>query len=129
MGIGSYGDDFLQDSVRVNMQLQTPNVLLNYEPKVNPTTGSIGNGYVSIDFNYVDPGSWYGPYCDYNSNETMQCSMVILRVSKDSDTLGYDSSITARFEKYQNWSFPWVDEYYTIPLSKDIKVKNLLEIV
>lgn len=42
---------------------------------------------------------------------------------------GYDSSITARFEKYQNWPFPWVDEYYTIPLSKDIKVKNLLEIV
>lgn len=47
MGIGSYGDDFLQDSVRVKLQLQTPNVLLNYEPKVNPTTGSIGVGVTS----------------------------------------------------------------------------------
>jgi hypothetical protein len=94
------------------------NVSFTYQKTVNSpkilSKGSISEGLVDISFEYVEPGSWYGDFCDYNSGETFQCSLVVLESSKLNNEFGYLSSVTGRFQKYENWPFPWVDEYYTL---------------
>ena len=111
------------------------NASFNYEystnvesPKIR-SVGNIGESVVDIIFEYVDPGSWYGPFCEYNSSETYQCSFVVLEASKSDSSLQYASSVTGRFQKYQNWPFPWVDEYYTINMDTTYKVKDLLQVI
>lgn len=82
---------------------------------------------VDIEFAYVDPGSWYGDFCEYNSGETNQCACVVLEISKDLPGFSYNSSVTGRFQKYQNWPFPWVDEYYTINMDNNYQMSALLD--
>lgn len=84
---------------------------------------------VDIDFEYVDPGSWYGDFCEYNSGETKQCSLVVLEVPKSYQYFNYTSSVTGRFQKYQNWPFPWVDEYYNIDVSTTYNVSALCNLI
>lgn len=59
LGIGSYGDDFLQDSVSVKVQLPSDAELMSYAPMSLPTsqTVSIGaqvgsDGVVGVSFGY-----------------------------------------------------------------------------
>ncbi len=99
MGIGSYGDDFLQDSVRVNMQLQTPNVLLNYEPKVNPTTGSIG---VEVTLN--------GKNLGISLNKTINTSD--LNIINNSDTVRQIYDVTYDFNQ-DVWNNYTTSEQYS----------------
>lgn len=82
-----------------------------------------------IKFEYIDPGSWYGSYCEYNSSESKQCSMVVLELSKSDAELKYSTSVTGRFQKYENWPFPWLDEYFTVERSYDFAVSDLLQII
>lgn len=81
---------------------------------------------VDIEFKYIDPGSWYGGYCEYNSGETHQCTCVVFEVAKDLPRFSYCTSVTGRFQKYENWPFPWVDEYYTINTENSYRMPELL---
>lgn len=109
------------------------NIGYSYTKNVNSPSisskGTIGEGIVDICFEYIEPGSWYGDFCKYNSSETFQCSLVVMQAPKSSNVVNYNSSVTGRFQKYQNWPFPWVDEYYTINLDKSLNTSDLLTII
>lgn len=81
---------------------------------------------MDIKFEYVDPGSWYGDFCAYNSGQTFQCSLAVIQGRKDISDIFFTSKTTGRFEKYENWPFPWVDEYYSINYSHCIMVSDVL---
>ena len=91
--------------------------------------GNIGEEIYDLRFEYVDPGSWYGPLCDYNSYPTSQSSYVAMRAAKDGSAIQYTSRVTGRFQKYENWPFPWVDEYFTIPMDTVYRIDDLLQVI
>lgn len=97
-------------------------------PKIR-SVGEIGASIVDIIFEYVDPGAWEGGYFAYNSDVTVQCSCVVLQADKANNKIQYTSGITGRFQKYENWPFPWVDEYYTIPMDTVYNVSDLLRVI
>ena len=82
---------------------------------------------MDIKFEYVDPGSWYGGFCEYNSGTSFQCSMTVLQISKKIKSISFDTKLTGRFEKYENWPFPFVDEYYSISYKTEIETVKLSE--
>ncbi len=84
---------------------------------------------VDIRFEYVDPGSWYGDFCAYNSGTTFQCSLAVLEARKTDTFIQYTSEIKGRFQKYQNWTVPWVDEYYSIFVDDTYKISDLLKLM
>lgn len=84
---------------------------------------------VDIRFNYVDPGSWYGDYCEYNSGTTVQCSLAVLKARKTDTFVHYTSEIKGRFQKYENWPFPWVDEYYSIFNYDTYRISDLVNLI
>ena len=65
--------------------------------------------------------------CEYNSGTPFQCSMTVLQISKKTESISFDTKLTGRFEKYENWPFPFVDEYYSINYTTEIKTIKLSE--
>ena len=99
LGIGSYGDDFLQDSINVYLRLQQPNVFMNYAPRVKPTTGSMG---VSASYNGDTFGISVTHSYDYSD----------LSIINNSDTVNQIYDVTYDFN--QNvWNNYTTSEQYS----------------
>lgn len=83
----------------------------------------------NISFEYVDPGSWFGNFYNYNTHQSFQCILNVLEVSKDRDNISFDQQIKGRFEKYENWAFPWIDETYTISSHVERNVDEIKSLI
>jgi hypothetical protein len=116
-------DTSLADDSQMQMhyfRMKTPSIT---------NSGSVANNTIDTKYNYYEPGSWYGDICQYNSNQTTQNWYSVLMIDKTSSQISYSSQVKGRFQKYQNWPFPWVDEYFTIDTSNVINVSDIISAI